>query len=62
MNPAASSSLRALRAEFSQQPHFSAMVGTAGQHWPCLLLTRERYAKTSLARGLILASNRSARV
>ena len=62
MNPAASSSRRALRAELGQQPHFSAMVGTEGKLTPCLSLTRLKYAKTSFARGLMSASNKSARV
>ena len=62
MRPAAASSRRALRAELEQQPHFSAMVGTAEQLCPCRLLTRKRYAKTSFARGLMRASNRSARM
>ena len=58
---APASSRMAFRAVLGQQPHILAMVGTEGKLTPCLSLTRERYTRTSLARRLILASNRSAR-
>ena len=60
--PAPSSSWRALRAELGQQPQRYATVETEGWLRPCRSLTRNRYAKMSFARGLILTSNRSARM